>query len=64
IIATLNKKPIKKPKIVIPNKYNKSRTKLRTFLTNIDLYYSYNKVSNNKKKILIANTYIKEKVAS
>ncbi|EMD58075.1 hypothetical protein COCSADRAFT_104825, partial [Bipolaris sorokiniana ND90Pr] len=63
-IATLNKKPIRKPKIATLDKYDRSRTKLRTFLTNINLYYRYNNVPNNKKKILIANTYIKEKVAS
>ncbi|EMD69865.1 hypothetical protein COCSADRAFT_78478, partial [Bipolaris sorokiniana ND90Pr] len=63
-IATLNKKPIRKLKIVTLDKYHRSRTKLRTFLTNINLYCRYNDVPNNKKKILIANTYIKGKVAS
>ena len=63
-MATLNKKPIRKSKIVTLDKYNRSRTKLRTFLTNINLYCGYNDVPNNKEKILIANTYIKGKAAS
>ncbi|EMD62461.1 hypothetical protein COCSADRAFT_342724 [Bipolaris sorokiniana ND90Pr] len=63
-MATPNEKPIRKPKIVTLDKYNRSRTKLRTFLTNIDLYYRYNDVPNDKEKILIANTYIKGKAAS
>ena len=46
-MATLNKKLLKKLKIVTLEKYDRSRTKLRTFLTNINLYYKFNEVPNN-----------------
>ncbi|EMD58718.1 hypothetical protein COCSADRAFT_349027, partial [Bipolaris sorokiniana ND90Pr] len=64
LMATPNEKPIRKPKIATLDKYNRSRTKLRTFLTNIDLYCGYNDVPNDEEKILIANTYMKGKAAS
>ena len=64
MMATPNEKPRQKPKMATLDKYDGSRTKLRTFLTNIDLYYEYNEVPNDKEKILIANTHIKGKEAS
>ncbi len=65
LIATSNKrKPTKKPKIAAPKKYNRSQKKLRTFLTNINLYYEFNKVLTKQDKILIASTYIKRKASN
>ena len=63
-MATLNEKPIKKPKIATPDKYDSNQEGLRTFLTTIKLYCGYNNVPNDKKKILIANTHLKGKAAS
>ena len=63
-MATLNEKPIKKPKMATPDKYDSNREGLRTFLTTIELYCGYNNVLNDEEKILIANTYLKGKVAS
>ncbi|EMD66092.1 hypothetical protein COCSADRAFT_85148, partial [Bipolaris sorokiniana ND90Pr] len=64
LMATPNEKPIRKPKMATSDKYDRSRTKLRTFLTNINLYCGYNDVPNDEKKILMANTHIKGKAAS
>jgi hypothetical protein len=48
LMATLNKKPVvKKPKIASPEKYDGSRSELRTFLTNVDLYYEFNEVPSD-----------------
>ncbi|EMD62880.1 hypothetical protein COCSADRAFT_92397, partial [Bipolaris sorokiniana ND90Pr] len=46
-------------KIATLEKYNRSRTKLRTFLTNINLYCEF-----NEEKILIASTHIKGRALS
>ena len=66
LIITSNKQPttIRKPKIALLEKYRGDRDKLRVFLTNINLYYKYNKVPNNQKKILIASIYIKNKASN
>ncbi|KAI1676020.1 Retrotrans-gag domain containing protein [Pyrenophora tritici-repentis] len=64
MMATPNEKPIKKPKMATPDKYDGSRTELRTFLTNIELYCGYNEVPNDEEKILMANTHMKGKAAS
>ena len=63
-MATPNEKPIKKPKMATPDKYDSNQEGLRTFLTTIELYYSYNEVPNDEEKILIANTHLKGKAAS
>ncbi|EMD85001.1 hypothetical protein COCHEDRAFT_1045071, partial [Bipolaris maydis C5] len=42
LMATPNEKPIKKPKMATPDKYDGNREGLRTFLTNIELYCGYN----------------------
>ncbi|EMD60675.1 hypothetical protein COCSADRAFT_98784, partial [Bipolaris sorokiniana ND90Pr] len=47
LMATLNEKPLKKPKMATLEKYDGSRTELRTFLTNIDLYCEFNEVPND-----------------
>ncbi|KAH7562161.1 reverse transcriptase [Bipolaris maydis] len=64
LMATPNEKPIKKPKMATPDKYDGNREGLRTFLTTIELYCGYNDVPNDEEKILIANTHLKGKAAS
>ncbi|KAH7551149.1 reverse transcriptase [Bipolaris maydis] len=64
LMATPNEKPIKKPKMATPDKYDGNREGLRTFLTNIELYCGYNDVPNDEEKILMANTHMKGKAAS
>ncbi len=65
LIATPNEqKPTKKPKIAASKKYNRSQKKLRTFLTNVNLYYEFNKVLTKQDKILIVSTYIKRKASN
>ena len=46
-MATPNEKLLKKLKIATLEKYDGSRTELRTFLTNINLYYKFNEVPND-----------------
>ena len=65
LIATSNeRKSTKKPKIAALKKYDGSQKKLRTFLTNVDLYCKFNKVLTEQDKILIASTYIKRKASN
>ncbi|KAH7556815.1 reverse transcriptase [Bipolaris maydis] len=64
LMATPNEKPIKKPKMATPDKYDGNREGLRTFLTTIELYCGYNDVPNDEEKILMANTHLKGKAAS
>ncbi|KAH7551044.1 reverse transcriptase [Bipolaris maydis] len=64
LMATPNEKPIKKPKMATPDKYDGNREGLRTFLTTIELYCGYNEVPNDEEKILMANTHLKGKAAS
>ncbi|KAH7558668.1 reverse transcriptase [Bipolaris maydis] len=64
LMATPNEKPIKKPKMATPDKYDGNREGLRTFLTTIELYCGYNDVPNDAEKILMANTHLKGKAAS
>ncbi len=65
LIATPNeRKPTKKSKIAAPKKYNRSQKKLRTFLTNVNLYCEFNEVLTKQDKILIASTYIKRKASN
>ena len=64
LMATKNEKPPKKPKMATPEKYDGSRTELRTFLTNVDLYCEYSEVPNEQEKILIASTHMKGKATS
>ncbi|EMD58187.1 hypothetical protein COCSADRAFT_75403, partial [Bipolaris sorokiniana ND90Pr] len=52
-MATPNEKPIKKPKMATPDKYDGNREGLRTFLTTIELYCGYNDVPNDEEKILM-----------
>jgi hypothetical protein len=54
----------KKPKIAALEKYDESREELRTFLTNVDLYYEFNEVLTKQDKILIVSTYIKRKASN
>ena len=61
LMATPNEKPVKKPKMATPEKYDGSRNELRSFLTTIDLYCEFNQISNNQDKALIASMYIKGK---
>ncbi|EMD85461.1 hypothetical protein COCHEDRAFT_1041538, partial [Bipolaris maydis C5] len=44
LMATPNEKPIKKPKMATPDKYDGNREGLRTFLTTIELYCGYNEM--------------------
>ena len=63
LIATPNER-VTKPKIATPKKYKRGQHELRTFLTNINLYYRFNRVQNNQEEILIASMHIKGKAAS
>ena len=63
-MATLNKKrSLTKPKIAAPEKFDRTYTKLWTFLTNIDLYCEYNRVLTDQDKILVTSTYMKGRAA-
>ncbi|KAH7548622.1 reverse transcriptase [Bipolaris maydis] len=64
LMATPNEKPIQKPKMATPDKYDGNREGLRTFLTNIELYCGYHEVPNDAEKILMANSHLKGKAAS
>ena len=46
-MATLNERPVKKPKMATPEKFNSNRSDLRMFLTNIDLFCEFNEVPTN-----------------
>ena len=65
LMATPNeRKALKKPKIATPEKFDGDRTKLRTFLTSVDLYCEFNEVEEEQDKILMASTYMKDKAAN
>jgi hypothetical protein len=65
LMATPNEKPaVKKPKMASPEKYDGSRSELRTFLTNVDLYCEFNEVPSDQEKILMASTYMKGKASN
>lgn len=64
LMATPNEKPSRKPKMATPEKYDGSRTELRTFLTNIDLYCEFNEVPNDQEKILMASTHMKGRASN
>ena len=63
LIATPNER-VTKPKMATPKKYKGGQHELRTFLTNINLYYGFNRVLNNQEKILTASMHMKGKAAS
>ncbi|EMD68946.1 hypothetical protein COCSADRAFT_77287, partial [Bipolaris sorokiniana ND90Pr] len=64
LMAISNERPLKKPKMATLEKYDGSRTELRTFLTNIDLYCEFNEVPNDQEKILMASTHMKGRALS
>ena len=64
LMATPNEKAVKKPKIAAPEKFDGSRTELRAFLTNMDLYCEFNDVPNDQEKVLIASTFLKGKASN
>ncbi len=53
-----------RPRMKAPEKYEGDRSELRSFLTNIDLYCTYNEVPTEQEKILTASMHMKGKAAN
>lgn len=64
LMATPNeKRPISKPKIATPEKFDGSHSDLWTFLTSVELFCEYHETPTDQEKILVTSTYMKGKAA-